>query len=526
MTNFTSDSQLVARVMDERSEARVEYIRGLNAGSHIHICGVCGTGTASVLRLLKQLGFRVTGSDKAFYPPMGEVVRRTADRVYENFSAENLADRPDLVVIGNAVSRGNPEVEAVLEQGLPFASMPEVFSALLIGPRQFCPTSIVVAGTHGKTTTSAAITWVLEYAKRRPGFFIGGIPLNFEQSIRPVSKELPVDNRVVVLEGDEYDSAFFSKFAKFHSYRPDIAVITSLEFDHGDIYHDVEEIEVEFTRFVERVPEGGWILVADNSPRLDKLVSSWRDNSKIKAPIVRYGGNLESKFHVISRDSWVYQNIPRTFCGQELVVSLDRERLVIQTKLTGIHNAFNILAAVAIGRRLGVGQTQMIDALREFSGVKRRQQIIAEVADIVVLEDFAHHPTAVSATLSGIKEAYKEHRVVAVFEPRSNTSRSNYFQEQYGKCFSDAAEVVILEVPCTGVYNGTDKQVETLDVSQVVRDIKENGSNATSFATVEDIQHYLLDRCRAGDVVVLMSNGAFGGLPQSFPSALKEKFGV
>ena len=243
------------------SENRIKLAATFRPGAHVHFIGICGSGMAQAAVLMKDLGYKVTGSDKAFYPPMGDVVKATAEQIYEGYSAGNLNGKPDLVVIGNNISPNNPEAESVFAQGLSYCSMPELFAAFLIGKRDFCPTSIVVSGTHGKTTTSCAIATFFDVAGFRPGYFVGGVPLNLPSGIRKVNTNIPLSKRVVVLEGDEYDSAFFAKWAKFHSYRPDILVVTSLEFDHADIYDSIEEIELEFDRVARKVPASGTILI-------------------------------------------------------------------------------------------------------------------------------------------------------------------------------------------------------------------------------------------------------------------------
>jgi UDP-N-acetylmuramate: L-alanyl-gamma-D-glutamyl-meso-diaminopimelate ligase len=274
----------------QESEARMEFVRTLAKGSHIHLSGICGTGMGSVAALLKQLGFRISGSDKAFYPPMGGVVKALTSEIYEGYRPENLTTTPALVVIGNNLSADNPEVKEVIARGIPFASMPEVIGALLIGTREQVPTSIVVTGTHGKTTTTAAIATLLDKAGRSPGFMIGGVPLDLPSQVRPGVRE-------VVIEGDEYDSAFFAKWPKFLSYRPDILVITSLEFDHADIYENIEEIEREFTRLISLVPSSGKIFVSTDSPALLKLIPIWREQAK--AELISYG--TEGQLEVVRR---------------------------------------------------------------------------------------------------------------------------------------------------------------------------------------------------------------------------------
>ncbi len=504
-------------VLDQGSVDRAKFVTALTPPAHIHISGVCGTGTAAVLSLLKQLGFIVTGSDKAFYPPMGKVVKDLADKVFEGYSVENLKPHPALVVIGNSLSRGNPEVEYVLENNLPYASMPEVFSALLVGSRAQCGTSVVVIGTHGKTTTTAMIATLLEKAGRKPGYFIGGVPKNLSQTIRPVDKTLPLQKRVVVFEGDEYDSAFFAKWPKFHSYRPDLLVITSLEFDHGDIYESVEQIEEEFRRVVARVPKEGRVFVWDGDPRLEEAVKKWKNDPEISAQIFFYGEKATSFSRLVSREQHNKEKKPI----QKLALQIEKEKVEIKTELTGQHNALNFTAACAVGKVLGLTVDEIRLGLEAFTGVLRRQQVFYLPKDIVVVEDFAHHPTAVGKTLQGIKESFPTRRLIAVYEPRSNTSRRSFFQNEYQKSFSVADTVILREVKEGTNYSATSTPVVPLDVKALVTELKSAGKEAFSFEAIDEIKNYLLSELRSGDLVVIMSNGDFGGLLAILLAALK-----
>ena len=508
---------------DDLSRRRIAAVRSLPQGSHVHIIGVCGTGTGSVLQLLKDLGFKVSGSDKNFYPPMGDIVRAQADRVYEGYRAENLEVRPDLVVVGNAVGRSNPEVQRVLDEHIPYASMPEVIAALLVGEREDCSSSIVITGTHGKTTTTAACAWILERGGRAPGYFIGGLANNFSETIRRPSKDLPVNLRVSVLEGDEYDSAFFSKYAKFLSYRADIVVITSLEFDHADIYRSIEEIEEQFLALVKQLPEEGLVIMSDDTAYLRDLAEKWRVNEEIKAQVLQYGTGERCAFRLLERTSWCFQDIPFRLFGQELLLSFNGKPLRVKTTMSGEHNATNLLAAAAVAWKLGVGEEKIDEAVRTFEGVKRRQDVLTDAGGIIVVEDFAHHPSAVAATLSGIRESFRPDRLIAVLEPNSATSRRNYFQNQYTASFGDADVVVVREVHDPGQYSATG-EIVALDVPKLTGEIQEKGTLAKHFAEVADIQNFLLSFCTEGDVVVLMSNGSFSGLPQSLSRALEEKY--
>jgi UDP-N-acetylmuramate: L-alanyl-gamma-D-glutamyl-meso-diaminopimelate ligase len=499
-------------VIDKQSESRTAYLRTLKPGCHVHISGICGTGTSAVLSLLKQLGLKVTGSDKAFYPPMGEYVKNLADKVYQGYSEQNLEPRPDLVVIGNSLSRGNVEVEFVLEQGIPYASMPEVFQAFLIGSRDECPTSVVVIGTHGKTTTTALIVSMLVSAGISPGYFVGGIPVGFSSNIRIVDKSKDVKNRIVVLEGDEYDSAFFAKCPKFHFYRPDILVITSLEFDHADIYESVEQIEAEFIDISCKVPKSGTILVCDQGERLKKFAKALSVNPKVLAKVKCYGQEKESDFSILSRAIIKKQDTPI----QEVMAKIEGEEYTLSSILLGMHGALNMLAAASVGSTLShlLTKANIQAGISQFKGVLRRQEIVGDINGVLVMEDFAHHPSAVATTISGLKESYPDKRIMAVFEPRSNTSRRSFFQKEYVKSFRDAQIVYILEVLDASGYQKTSSKVIPLDVPGLVKEIRrhENVQVAKSFKNVQDLKQELLANVRQGDLVVIMSNGDFGGL--------------
>lgn len=505
-----------SRMLDQECLERACKVGALKPPAHVHVVGACGTGMASVLTLLKELGFYVTGSDKAFYPPMGDVVRKTADKVYEGYSADNFKQRPALAVIGNSLSRNNPEVEYILQNDIPFASMPEVFSGLLIGTREHCPTSIVVSGTHGKTTTSAAVATLFDTAGWKPAFFIGGVPKNLPAGIRAVDESVSKEKRVVVLEGDEYDSAFFAKYSKFHSYRPDIALVTSLEFDHADIYNTIDEIAEQFTAFVKRVPKEGAILVADSGEYLKELTKSWKENPSIIARVLNYGESPECDFQLLSRKPIAAAD----GSGQLLEMRLEKQTLSCKAALSGPQNAWNLLATAAIGYLKHLPEADIARGISAFEGVLRRQHLIFDANGITILEDFAHHPTAVDLTLQGLRESYPQRRVIAVFEPRSNTSRRNFFQEQYAQSFSAADVVVIQNVADAGGYSATAAPLVALDVERLVKDIAKSGRAAHSFQSVDEILLYLKGELRSGDLVVLMSNGDFGGLPKKLPQML------
>jgi len=499
--------------MDESSKKRIEFLANLKPGAHVHLAGICGTGMAGIATLFKERGFYVSGSDKAFYPPMGDVVRRVADKIYEGYAAENLKDVPALVVIGNTIRRDNPEAQLVMENGIPFVSMPEVLGGVLIGTKSNCENSVVVAGTHGKTTTSALIATMLDVAGRKPGYFIGGVPTSLPGSIRAVDQSIEVSKRAVVLEGDEYDSAFFAKVPKFLSYRTDIGIITSVEFDHADIYSSLEQIEAQFELFAAQVLPGGTLLVADSTEHLVALAERWQKAGKIRAKLCFYGEKQNSSFRLVSRT-------PLQGGGQELKLLLQGKMLTVRTTLSGSHNAYNILVGAAVGSLLGVEDEKIAAGLAKFTGVKRRQQVLLNKNGVTLIEDFAHHPTAVSQTLAGLKENYPGKRLIAVFEPRSNTSRRSFFQTEYAKSFDAADLVTILEVADAGDYNATGQAMEVLNVKQLVEAINSRGVKASSFVDIASLKEFVLKTTTSGDVVVLMSNGDFGGLPQTLSKEL------
>ncbi len=514
------------RYTDEGRRASLERIRvitELPQGAHVHLSGICGTGMAAVAGLLRELGFYVTGSDKAFYPPMGDVVRGLAEKLYHGYSAGNLSAGPDggpsLVVVGNNLTANNPEVLAVLQNQIPYASMPEVFSALLIGERTHCPCSVVVAGTHGKTTTSAALAVMFERAGFKPGYFIGGVPVDLPSTVRSVLLEQNSSARVVVLEGDEYDSAYFARWPKFHSYRPDILVITSLEFDHADIYNSIIEIEREFTDLAAQVPESGCILVCDVSETLHRLVNFWHADQLIKAPVRFYGECKESDFRLLKREP----DLTQGQIGQTIQLRFSEEKVILKTCLTGRHNALNLTAALAVGSMCKLDSAAAIGALEAFHGVKRRQQLLAEIDDILVIEDFAHHPTAVWTTLQGLKESYPNRRLIAAFEPRSNTARRAFFQEDFAFSFSLADVVFVKAIDDAGSFSTTSSTIVALDVKRLAAEISAQGVEAYAVQTFEEMQTGIISAARPGDLIVLMSNGDFGGLPQAIPEELRKE---
>lgn len=513
----------IKRTFEDSAKERISYVRNLPRNAHIHISGVCGTGTGSVLSLLKKLGFYVTGSDKAFYPPMGDVVKKTADKVYEGYSVDNLVPRPDLVVIGNALSRGNPEVEYIIEQGIPFTSMPEVFSALLIGDRNECAYSVVVSGTHGKTTTTSLIASILEEAGKKPGYFIGGVPTGavLKGSIELPSSEIPPSDRVVVLEGDEYDSAFFAKYSKFHCYRPDIVVITNIEFDHGDIFEDIDAIKNEFRQLIERLPDDGVVVVCRDAHIAFELVQEV-SKTKENLRVVSYGRDKSSDVVLRSRETVPIMEGQGKVPGQKLTISFFEDEINFQVPISGEHNALNIAAASIVCAELGVTMSQIADTLRTFSSIKRRQQVIAEKNGIVLIEDFAHHPTEVRVTLEGLRDAYPDKRLIAVFEPRSNTSRRAFFRDEYKNSLSVADIIVLKDMDnaTSQVYSGVSSAKPLFEIQELASLLKNENKEVFASKEIESLFSYIVQTQKSGDLIVVMSNGDFGGIVRMIEAAL------
>lgn len=494
------------------SKKRADFLKNLPAGSHVHIIGVCGTGTSGLANLLSQRGFKVSGSDQSFYPPIGDIVKSYCNKVFTSYSKSNLDPKPDLVVIGNSARKDNEEVCYVFEENLPYVSMPEAFSAILIGDRETCPTSVVVCGTHGKTTTTTSIAYVLESLGLKPGYFIGGVPNDLSSGISGVDMALPLQDRVVVLEGDEYDSACFAKWAKFHSYRPDILIIGSLEFDHADIYSSIEEIASEFSEVAKEVPESGVILISDMYPTLLDLAKKWQADSEIKAKIVFYGKSSFSEYRLLKREQGEEQ--------QHIEFELDSKKYSFDTSLLAEYNALNLLACYSVcdllfKRGVSLDLDNVRSSLREFKGVKRRQSLIAKSKNnILLFEDFAHHPTAVSQTLEAFKERFLGRRIIALFEPRSNTSRRKIFQSSYAESLAKADMLMILEPELQAMYSKDNKKIEVLDIEELKKETSLNASKeffVSSFRDVDKLIECLMSRAREGDVIVLMSNGSFGG---------------
>jgi UDP-N-acetylmuramate: L-alanyl-gamma-D-glutamyl-meso-diaminopimelate ligase len=461
---------------------------------HVHLIGICGTAMASLAGMLKQRGFHVTGSDHAAYPPMSDFLASLSIAVSQPFSETNLQPPPDLVVVGNAISRGNPELEYVLDARIPFESMSQVLhDEFLIGRER-----LVVAGTHGKTTTSSLLAWLFHHAGRAPSFLIGGIPENFGSSFR-----LDAGGEFI-LEGDEYDTAFFDKGPKFLHYFPDAAILTSVEFDHADIYKNLDEVKTAFARLVNLVPRRGVLVAWDGHPNVDECVS------RAFCHVERYGFNQQSKWRVADvkytpdRTCWCVQRDGEPW-GE------------FDFSLAGEYNVLNATAAAALAANYGIKRESIAEGLRSFRSVKRRLEVRAEVQGITIIDDFAHHPTAIAETLKALRTRYPGRRLWAILEPRSNTLRRKVFQDQLAGSLALADELVVAAIFKSEVI----PKHERLDAGAVIATLNSWGKSARLLDTADAIVDSVAPQLRAGDVVAILSNGGFASIYEKLPARLK-----
>jgi UDP-N-acetylmuramate: L-alanyl-gamma-D-glutamyl-meso-diaminopimelate ligase len=461
----------------------------------IHFIGLCGTAMATVAALLKQRGHDVSGSDQHVYPPMSDFLAAEGIRIMAGFSADHISPDVDLVVVGNAVSRGNPELEAVLERKIRYCSLPEAIrDHFLWGSR-----SIVLAGTHGKTTTTSLTGWLLAHGQLDPTVLVGGIALDFGDH---GSSYRLGGSRDFVIEGDEYDSAYFDKTAKFLKYIPDIAVINNIEFDHADIYEDLDAVRLAFRRLVNLVPRNGLLLLGADSPHAAGLAVD------AVSPVETFGTSDEA--------TWQASGIEHADGVTRFTVRRSGEPFGhFESPLLGFHNVRNALAAIAVGSRVGLGASELSQGLRTFRGIKRRLETVGVRRGVTVLDDFAHHPTAVRETLAALRMGYPSRRLWAVFEPRSASSCRRVFQDDFAAAFGAADEVVI-----AGVFRASLPESERLSTERLVDDLRGRGQRARHIPSVEEIVRAIASEHRAGDVVVLMSNGGFDGIHQKLLQAL------
>jgi UDP-N-acetylmuramate: L-alanyl-gamma-D-glutamyl-meso-diaminopimelate ligase len=464
------------------------------ASKHIHLIGICGTAMASLAGMLKERGFWVTGSDAAAYPPMSDFLQSLDIPVAQPFAVEDLDPAPDLVVVGNAISRGNIELEQVLDARIPFCSLPQLLHDEFLRGKEV----LVVAGTHGKTTTTSMLSWIFETAGARPSFLVGGIAENFGRSFQLS------DGKYFILEGDEYDTAFFDKGPKFLHYFPDAVILTSVEFDHADIYKDLDAVETSFKRLVNLVPQRGRITAFDQGESIERCLA------RAFCPVERYGSGDQATWRVA--DPGFAPGITKWS-----VLRNGKRWAEFEFSLAGEYNVWNATAAAAMAANYGVPVEVIVQALKTFKSVKRRLEVKAEVNGVTIIDDFAHHPTAIAATLNALRARYRGQRLWAILEPRSNTLRRNIFQDALAGSLAVADEVVIANV----FKSDAIPEGERLDVAKVATRIGTLGRRARVIADVDGIVRLVAPEARAGDVIAILSNGGFGGIYEKLPQAMK-----
>jgi UDP-N-acetylmuramate: L-alanyl-gamma-D-glutamyl-meso-diaminopimelate ligase len=445
---------------------------------------------ASLAAALKQMGCQITGSDQNVYPPMSTFLSSNGIEVMEGYSERNLAYNPDLVVIGNAISRGNPEVEAVLERKLRYCSMPELIKEYFIRGKR----SIVVTGTHGKTTTTSLLIWVFEHNGLNPTYLVGGIPINLGQGARFT------DSEWFIIEGDEYDTAFFDKRSKFLHYLPEIAIINNIEFDHADIFENVGAIQKSFRQFINIIPRNGMLIANGDDPNVAPLLNN------TPCPVKQFGFGQHNSVQAF--------NIKLGPTASEFEIPSFKFHI----NLPGEFNVRNALAVVACAKHCGLSNKQIQSAFDTFQGVKRRMEVRGVINGVTVIDDFGHHPTAIRETLKALRLRYKTHKIWALFEPRSNTTRRNVFQNELPFSFAEADYVIIGEVARAELL----PQSERLDPLKLAQDITALGKNAMYIADVDKIAKQVATNVQGEDVIVIFSNGNFGGLHGKLLERLKK----
>ena len=446
----------------------------------VHFVGICGTAMASAAAALKDKGYEVTGSDQSIYPPMSTFLAERKIAVMDGYGERNLAHKPDLVVIGNAISRGNPEAEYALDHKLRFCSLPDLLREFFIRGKR----CLVVSGTHGKTTTTSLLTWVFEHNGLNPSFLIGGIPTNLGQGARFT------DSPWFIIEGDEYDTAFFDKRSKFIHYLPEVAIINNVEFDHADIFADLAAVQKTFSHFIRIVPRNGLLLGNGDDPNLAPLLNvnfcpvkrfGLGENNAVRATNLRLGPSA-SEFEIPSAKFHI--------------------------NLVGELNVRNALAVVAAAKHSGLSNKQIQSAFDTFKGIKRRMEVRGIAGGVTVIDDFGHHPTAIRETLRALRVKYAREKLWAIFEPRSNTTRRNVFQQELAAAFADADGVFVSQVARLELL----QPEERLNPERLMQDLKSAGKNSAYLPDADAIVHHAGSLVQPGDVVVVFSNGGFGGI--------------
>ena len=458
---------------------------------HFHFIGICGTAMGSVAAALQNRGYTITGSDQNVYPPMSDFLIKNNINVSVGHDENNIPDKVDLVVIGNAMSRGNVEVESVLNRKIPYTSLPELIKRYFLQGKR----NIVITGTHGKTTTSSIIAHLLNDNGLNPNLMIGGIPLDIGEGGRFTESEF------FVIEGDEYDTAFFDKRSKFVHYMPEIVVVNNIEFDHADIFNNIEEIKLSFKRMLNIVPENGIVFVNGDDNDAVEVTENCR------APVIKVGANDNCDFKIENLNLESFNS------------SFSIKENSYQLPMDGEFNVRNAAMAIAVTDFLNIDQQNIIESVSKFSGIARRQELRGEEKNVKVIDDFGHHPTAIAATIGALKQRYPDSKIWAIFEPRSNTSRRNLLQSELEDSLSQADGVIISEVPNPEkVPDG-----ELLDVESVIENLSSKGKEAFIGLSSDDIVNKLIPLTSSGDTIVVLSNGGFGGIHEKLLEALKVK---
>lgn len=480
--------------MSGQSLLNPELNRAPDQIKHVHIMGICGTGMAALAGMLKQTGFQVTGSDTNVYPPMSDFLGEIGITPVCGYDPENITPTVDLVIVGNVIRADNPEVAGLARQKLPYLSFPQALAHFFIQGS----TSLVVAGTHGKTTTCSLLASTLHHAGCDPSFMIGGIVEEFGANFRIGF------GPYFVSEGDEYDTAFFDKESKFLHYMPRIGIITSVEFDHADIFDDLDTIKRSFKKFVSLFPEDGLLICHLDDPNVREVVAD------APCPVEGYGFSRENHWSIDSVS--VHEGSSRFS-----VLQKGEPWAELSVAMVGNHNCLNALAVAALSNHLSIKPAVINSGLCHFKGVKRRQQVRGRVQDVTVIDDFAHHPTAVKETLAALRSAYPGQRLISVFEPRTNSSRRSLFQQQYVSSF-DSADVILIREPVPLDNVAPD---DHFSAKKLEEDLTSRGLDATSFDSTDGILTHLTATMRKNDVIAVLSNGGFDNIHERLLHFLK-----
>lgn len=458
-------------------------ISNLTKDKTIYFLGIAGTAMASVAAELKNNGFTILGSDQNIYPPMSDLLDRNGVHYKLKFDSKNLTPPPDLVVVGNTISRGNVEIEEVLNRKIFYVSLPELIYSKLIHGHD----SIVISGTHGKTTTTSLTVWIFETAGLHPDFLVGGVPKNFNVGCRAG------EGKMFIIEGDEYDSAFFDKRSKFLHYHPDLVVINNIEFDHADIFNSIDDIKLTFKRLMNLVPSQGCAIVNGDDVNVLEVI----EHTHCTVETFGHSNSCDWRFDIIDsfntgiKFNVIYQN---NIWGQFII------------PLSGIFNVYNSLAAIVVANKYSIPPEIIQRAFTTFDGVMRRMEIVHEFKGITIIDDFAHHPTAIRSTLKAVRQKFGDRKIWALFEPRSNTTTRNIFQDEIAQSFDDADEIII------GAVNRPERFApeQRFSPTQCIESLRNNGKLAHSIPIVDVMVSLVVERVSNGDVIVLLSNGSFG----------------